>query len=83
MKLTLPLPPSDNERLIVAWRQRRMILSKKYRDYKTTATSIILEQNPALFTQPLFAPTFENQLPIYIIFYLKDKRRDASDMLKC
>ena len=28
-------------------------------------------------------PTFENQLKMYVKFFLKDKCRDATDMLKC
>jgi len=28
------------------------------------------------------APIFESQLPIKITFFLKDKRRDAADMIK-
>jgi Holliday junction resolvase RusA-like endonuclease len=85
MKIILPLPPSDNERLIIAWNQRRMIASKKYRDYKKIVEKIvfplIMEQYRVVGT--VFNPTFENQLTINIKFYLKDKRRDATDMLKC
>ena len=31
----------------------------------------------------IYNPTFDDQLDIYLKFYLKDKRRDATDMLKC
>lgn len=86
MIITLPLPVSDNERLIVAWKQRRMIASKKYRDYMDIAKTDIYNQivrQSNRYILPLIIPTFKNQLKIYITFYLKDKRRDAMDMMKC
>ena len=84
MKFILPLPPSDNERLIVMWKYKRFILSNKYRNYKKEAQMEIMRQiDFSELSMPIYSPTFENQLPIYISFYLKDKRRDATDMLKC
>lgn len=80
MKITLPLPVSDNERLIPAWNMRRLILSKKYRDYKTRAVYEIKSQYQG---QSIHNPTFEEPLTIVLKFFLKDKRRDAHDCLKC
>lgn len=83
IKLILPLPPSDNERLIVMWQQRRFILSNKYRKYKDYIARNALVQKYNQKVYEMFKPTYENQLRMYMQFYLKDKRRDAVDMLKC
>ena len=74
--ISLPLPPSDNRRLIVAWNQRRMVLSKEHRLYKKYIAQRFVGSNI------LHSPTFENQMKIGLVFHLKDKRRDATDMLK-
>lgn len=79
MKIILPLPVSDNERLIPSWNNRRLVNSSKYRNYRLTAG---YEARQQWGNKPLIEPTFENPLTIVIKCFLKDKRRDAHDCLK-
>lgn len=81
MKFTLPLPPPENERLIYAPNLRRMILSKKYRDYKKMAGDILLARRFNLHV-PLLKPTERFQLAVGIKVYLPNRRRDGHGILK-
>ena len=85
MRIELPLPPPENERLIYARNigpRGQFILSQKYRKYKTHTQWLFLkfktQQNIQMLT-----PNFENQLLMKISVYLPDKRRDAHGCLKC
>jgi len=78
MKIILPLPPPENERLIFAKNLGRFILSKKYREYKLHAQQLL----KAISGITMIIPTFENQLIIEITVFLSDKRRDGHGCLK-
>lgn len=81
MKITLPLPPPENERLIYARNMHRFILSKKYRNYKKEASYELLRMT-AMFKVDLKRPTYENQLTIEITAYMPNKKRDPHGILK-
>lgn len=83
IKIIIPLPPSDNERLIPSWRSRRLILSSKYRSYKQEIAKTVYVQMREQGKMIPFETSFDKQLKIYVTFYLKNKRRDAMDMFKC
>lgn len=84
MKIVLPLPISDNRRLIINWRAKRLILSTEYRKYREEAKQSLMiqlqkDENRHLFPMEI---TYEDQRKMVFMFYMKDKRRDASDCLK-
>jgi len=81
MKITLPLPPPENERLIYAKHMGRFVLSKKYRDYKKLARWELLKLK-LRENWELQKPTFEDQLQITIEVFLPNKKRDAHGILK-
>ena len=86
MIITLPLPPSKNEIKIPV--RGRLIHTTKYNKYKKMVYPIIVEQlvhNPEMryiYGQPMFKPTLEVQLELKIKVYLKDKRRDATNIIE-
>lgn len=69
----LPLPPSDNDRLIYAKNIKRFVLSPDYREYKRMAAVCLLKQK----TQP-----FEGPVEVTVKIYRKDKRRDMNSFDK-
>jgi Holliday junction resolvase RusA-like endonuclease len=84
MKIELPIPPPENERLIFARNigpRGQFVLSTKYREYKKHAQWILLKLK-AQDNIVMLDPTFENQLILEISVYLPDKRRDAHGCLK-
>jgi len=81
MIITLPLPPSKNERLIYAPNLRRMIASKKYREWRDNARQILMVMYGYNGFQKIRKSTFEEQMIIDITVYLPDKRRDGANVL--
>jgi crossover junction endodeoxyribonuclease RusA len=84
MKIELPIPPPENERLIYARNigpRGQLILSKKYRAYKQHAQWLMLKLKVQEGIE-MRTPTFENQFILDITVYLPDKRRDAHGCLK-
>lgn len=82
MQIILDFPVSDNERLIPAWKMRRLIASKKYRAYKEYAKQE-LEAWKIVNEYETKKPTFENQMVIVIDVFLPNLKRDGHGILKC
>jgi len=79
LKVTLPIPPPENERLIFTRKLGRFILSSKYRKYKEYAKQLLLADS---FIELPIDLSFEQQLRAEITVFLPDKRRDAHGCLK-
>jgi len=77
MLFILPLGPTDNRRLIPAWRMKRLVSSAEYRAWKEEAIWRIKEQMPKRFKA--FTPTFEKQLVYRVKVYLPNKRTDVAN----
>lgn len=80
MLFILPLGPTDNRRLIPAWRMKRLVSSAEYRAWKEEAIWRVKEQMPKGFKA--FNPTFEKQLPFRIKVFLPNKRTDGANYTK-
>ena len=79
MIITLPLPPTDNRRLIFARYQGRMVSSTEYRRwFENCEIKWIVEYRDL---KPL-KPSFENQITIPYKLYQKDKRSDIQNYEK-
>lgn len=82
IKLVLPLPPSDNRRFIIPKYSRRLILSTETRNYiNNTGIEICNQLKKQGFESPLI-PRFDDQFVLEYIVYLKDKKRDGSNIEK-
>lgn len=79
-RITLPLPPSDNRRLIRAKYHKGFVLSEEHRKYKEDIVPKEMLKYKGLFE--MFKPTFEKQLFIAYRAILKDKKRDGSNCEK-
>lgn len=82
---TLPLPPTDNRRLMPN-RQGRLILTTEYRKWKLTSEDLFYEQRSGLFKKnapvPFFEPSYDDQLCIDYSLTLPDKRTDIGNYEK-
>lgn len=77
--VTLPIPISDNNRLIIHWQQRRMILSKKARDWLLEARLLLRVSWPKKL---ILVPSKSYQLHIKAKAYVPNWRGDCSNFTK-
>ena len=75
LKLTLSLPPSKNRLHIIA--RNRLIKSGEYRVYENTVFQEIQLQSAKY---PQFKPTIGQKVVMEYTVWLKDQRRDASNI---
>ena len=78
LSVTLPLPPSENRRLILSRHSRRMILSQEARQYLNDIPIIIKNVLNKNGCKPL-----SEYVSVFFTFYFKDnRRRDTQNMYK-
>lgn len=87
MKLTLPLPPTDNQLRIPVQRGRsvQLVKSPAYRAWEHAAGAVWCEYTGFWDDRQcgfMYVPTYEKQLQLKYELHLADKRKDCSNFTK-